>query len=86
MAGNSPREDEVDYMGSFLTRVRKDTVGALAAIVSWNALTSVVPIMVSCSVIVHVGAEVVAIGALQSGHTTRSARHVPEPEPPHKRT
>ena len=34
-------------MGTFITKVRKDNIGALAAIVSWNALTSVVPIMVS---------------------------------------
>lgn len=34
-------------MGTFITKLRKDNVGALAAIVSWNVLTSVVPIVVS---------------------------------------
>ncbi|HEX6509430.1 MAG TPA: YihY/virulence factor BrkB family protein [Chloroflexota bacterium] len=34
-------------MRTFITKVRKDNIGALAAIVSWNALTSVIPIMVS---------------------------------------
>src|SRR5438270_11415962 len=34
-------------MGAFITKLRKDNIGALAAIVSWNTLTSVVPIVVS---------------------------------------
>lgn len=34
-------------MGTFITKLRKDNVGALAAILAWNTLTSVVPIMVS---------------------------------------
>lgn len=34
-------------MRIYITKLRKDNVGALAAIVSWNVLTSVVPIVVS---------------------------------------